>query len=131
MLSYEKTITEKEWKNPRQTDWRFKLMLHFIGLAFHAKFNKLLIVTCLGRGYNPKSAHYSLDKLTCAADIQSWEDGSDPYLTVEELTWLANLNVFTKPYMDILIEDERITGKKPDGGNHVHVEFNPGYWIKF
>ena len=135
MLEFETKALMLEFKDRRKIDWRFALMLQFIGMAFHAKFGKLLVITCLGRNYNKDSAHcYSEPwhgKLVCASDLRSWEDGHEPYLTVEELTWLANLNSFTSPYMDIIIEDERMSGNKPSGGNHVHVEFNKPYWINF
>lgn len=135
MLKFETIILKHEFEDRRRIDWRFALVLQFIGLWFHSRFSKPLIITCLGRNYNPKSAHcYSephYGKLVCAADIRSWGDGEEPYLTVRELTELANLNNMVWPYMDILIEDERMRGKKPDGGNHVHIEINPQYWINF
>lgn len=131
MVKYETTKLEKEARNRRRTDGQFMVILHLVGLAFYLKFGKALIITCLGRNYNPKSAHCINDKFGCGADIKSWEDGSDPYLTVEELTWLANLNLLFGRYFDMIVEDERITGKKPPGGNHVHFEKNPGWWVNF
>ena len=125
MFKYSSSDLEKEFNDPRKVYWVFKLIMLLVGLAFNARFNKILTVTCLGRSYNPKSAHYSLDKLVCGVDIRSYD------LTVEELNWLAEINKFVKPYMDIIIEDERIFGTKPKGGNHIHCELNPDWWFKF
>lgn len=125
MFKYDPLNLDKEFNDPRKVYWVFKLIMRMMGIAFHAKFAKMLTLTCLGRDYNPKSAHYCIDKLICGADIRSYD------LTVEEMEWLVELNKFIKPYMDIIIEDERISGVKPKGGNHIHCELNPAWWFKF
>ena len=124
MVGFKTDELKQEFHEPRRFDWRLKIFLMLLGMIFHFKFQKILIVTCLGRDYNPVSAHYNKDKICCAADIRSRD------LSIEELTWLKNLDSMLNPYMDIVIEDERYTGKIPPGGNHIHVELNPNYWTK-
>lgn len=124
MLRFLNKKLEKEFHDPRQFDWRMRLILIFIGEVFYLKFGKRLVITCLGRKYNPGSAHYEGDKIDCGADARSRD------LTLRELIWLSNKNVVTNPYMDIIIEDDRL-GRTPPGGAHIHFEFNKPYWMKF
>ncbi len=103
----------------------FKTIFILLSVAFYHKFGGELCITCIGRNYNKDSAHYDGDKLVCAIDIRSYD------LTLEQIKWLANQNHYLHPYIDVIVEDHRMTGKTPKGGDHVHIELNPGWWVKF
>ena len=121
MIDFLTDELEKQFDDQRIVDWRLKLVLLSLDMAFVAKFNQRITVTSLARTNNPRSAHYCKDKLVCAADIRSSDMGGGM------LIWWDNLNHVFNPYMDIIIEDKR-AGKEGPGGPHIHIEINPNYW---
>jgi len=125
MFTFENETLKLQFGNERYFYGLFKVIFILLSVAFFQRFDKELHITSVGRQKNPKSSHYDYDKLVCAIDVRSKN------LTVEQITWLANQNVYLKPYVDIIVEDHRLTGETPAGGDHIHIELNPGYWVKF
>jgi hypothetical protein len=122
MLDFLDEDLKRQFDNQRWVDWRLKVFLLTLSMAFAYKFGRRMMITSLCRDYNPKSAHYSGDKLTCAADVRSKD------LDIEHLAWFANLNDALNPYVEMIIEDDRL-GREGLGGPHIHIEINPDYWI--
>jgi hypothetical protein len=125
MITFENQTLKLQFGNERYFYGLFKIMILLLSVAFYHKFNQSFHVTSVGRSHNPKSAHCDSDKLVCAIDIRSKD------MTLEQITWLANQDAYLHPYVDIIIEDHRMAGNTPAGGDHVHIELNPGWWIKF
>jgi len=125
MITFEKELLRLQFGNDRYFYGLFRVMLLLLSVAFYNKFQDNLHITSIGRNYNPKSAHYDGDKLVCAVDIRSRD------FTVEKLTWFANQNSYLNPYLDIIVEDHRMSGTTPEGGDHIHIELNPSWWVKF
>jgi len=125
MFTFETDQMKHQFGNERYFYGLFKVMMIMLGVAFHLKFKKSLHITCVGRDYNKKSAHFDGDKLVCAIDVRTKD------LALREIQWLANQNAYLCPYIDVIIEDHRMTGEVPSGGDHAHIELNPGWWVKF
>lgn len=125
MFTFEDDNLKHQFQNERYFYGLFKTMFILLSVAFYHKFCKELHITCVGRDYNKKSAHCDLDKMVCAIDVRTRD------LTLEQIKWLANQNHYLHPYVDVIIEDHRITGEVPSGGDHAHIELNPGWWVKF
>jgi len=125
MITFEQERLKLQFGNEHYFYGLFGVIIKLLSVAFYHKFQDDLHITSVGRNYNKKSAHYDGDKLVSAVDIRSKD------YTVDQLTWFANQNHYLAPYVDIIIEDHRMSGKTPAGGDHIHIELNPGWWVKF
>jgi hypothetical protein len=125
MITFESERLKLQFGNERYFYGLFKLMVLLLSVAFYHKFGESFHVTSIGRSYNPKSAHFDGDKLVCAVDVRTKN------LTLEQIKWLANQDAYLHPYVDIVMEDHRMSGKEHRYGDHCHIELNPSWWIKF
>lgn len=124
MLEFKNDLLKKQYESSPRIFWALKIILLFLGMMFYLKFGHKIIITSLFRENDPKAHGHG-----CAADIRTQDPMSGHYvISIEEITWLKNIDELIHPYMDIVIEDERWTKKKQKRGNHIHVEINPDYW---
>lgn len=125
MITFEQEKLKLQFGNDHYFYGLFKVIILLLSVAFYHKFQDDLHITSIGRSHNKKSAHYDGDKLVCAVDIRSKN------YSVDQLTWFANQNHYLAPYVDIIIEDERFDSKYEGKPPHIHIELNPGWWVKF
>lgn len=125
MFTFENNEIKHQFQNGRYFYGLFKIIFILLSVAFYHKFGRGLHITCVGRDYNKGSAHCDLDKLVCAIDVRTKD------LTLEQIKWLANQDVYLHPYLDVIVKDKRMDGQDRPQGFHCHIELNPGWWVKF